>query len=62
MIIRAAALMTLWLMSNGERLDSLGQANRTLIGHVFGGETRLIEVHRSRCPGHLKAENPGKKR
>ena len=54
--------MTLWLMSNGERLDSLGQANRTLIGHVFGGETRLIEVHRSRCPGHLKAENPGKKR
>lgn len=62
MFSRAAELMTLLLMSNGERLDSLGQANRTLIGHVFGSETRLIEVHRWRCPGHLKAENPGGKR
>ena len=62
MIIRAAGLICPLLMSNAECLDGLGQANRTLIWHIFGSETRLIGVHRSRCPGHLKAENPGGKR
>jgi hypothetical protein len=49
-------------MSNAECLDGLGQANRTLIWQIFGSETRLIGIHRSRCPGHLEAENPGGKR
>jgi hypothetical protein len=49
-------------MSNTERLDGLGQANRTLIWDILGSETHLIGVYRSRCPGHLKAEYPDGKR
>jgi hypothetical protein len=47
-------------MSNTEGLDGLGQANCTL--NIFGSQTHLVEVRRSRRPGHLKAENPGRKR
>jgi hypothetical protein len=43
----------LQLMSNTERLDGLGQANDTLIRHIFASETHLIGIRRSRCPGHL---------
>jgi hypothetical protein len=44
----------LLLMSNTERLDGLGQANCTLIWHIFGSQTRLIEVRRSQCPGQIQ--------
>jgi hypothetical protein len=52
----------LLLMSNTERLDGFGQANGSLIWHVFASETHVIAIHRSRRPRHLKIEHSGKKR